>query len=156
MKILLISLAFASLSLAEEQASLRAGVAAVDITPTQFPMNMPGGFSANLAEKAHDPFHSRALVLDDGQTTLAMVVVDNLGAGPDVLNEAKALAAAKTGMSPDKMLISSTHTHSGPSLNTRSEAAAKYYQQFVEGMAGSIVQAHAVVQRSTAPQFPFA
>jgi neutral ceramidase len=146
MKILLISLAFASLSLAAEQAPLRAGAAAVDITPTQFPMNMPGGFSANMAEKAHDPFHSRALVLDDGQTTLAMVVVDNLGAGPDVLNEAKALAAAKTGMSVDKMLISSTHTHSGPSLNTRSEPAAKYYKQFVEGVAGSIIQAHAALK----------
>jgi hypothetical protein len=32
------------------------------------------------------------LVLDDGKTSLAMVVVDILGAGPDVLNEAKAIA----------------------------------------------------------------
>lgn len=132
--------------LAAKTPELRAGAAAVDITPTQFPMNMPGGFNANMAEKAHDPFHSRALVLDDGKTTLAMVVVDNLGAGPDVLNEAKALAAEKTGMSPDKMLISSTHTHSGPSLNTRSESAAAYYKHFVEGVAGSIVQAHAALK----------
>jgi hypothetical protein len=43
-----------------------------------------------------------------------------VGAGPDVLSEAKALAASKTGMKPENMLISSTHTHSGPSLNTRS------------------------------------
>lgn len=126
-----------------QNVALRAGAAAVDITPAQFPMNMPGGFSANMAEKAHDPFHSRALVLDDGKTALAMVVVDNLGAGPDVLNEAKAVAAAKTGLKPENMLISSTHTHSGPSLNTRSEAAAAYYKQFVAGVAASIIQAHA-------------
>lgn len=146
MKILALSLAFSSLAFAADKPTLRAGAAAVDITPTQFPMNMPGGFSANMAEGAHDSFHSRALVLDNGETTLAMVVVDNLGAGPDVLNEAKALAAAKTGMSVDKMLISSTHTHSGPSLNTRSEAAAAYYKKFVEGVAGSIVQAHAALK----------
>lgn len=126
-----------------QNVALRAGAAAVDITPAQFPMNMPGGFSANMAEKAHDPFHARALVLDDGKTALAMVVVDNLGAGPDVLNEAKAIAAAKTGLKPENMLISSTHTHSGPSLNTRSEAAAAYYKQFVAGVAASIIQAHA-------------
>lgn len=131
---------------AAEESTLRAGAAAVDITPKQFPMNMPGGFSANMAEKAHDPFHARALVLDDGKTTLAMVVVDNLGAGPDVLNEAKALAAAKTGMAVDKMLISSTHTHSGPSLNTRSEPAAAYYKLFVEGVAESISKAHAALK----------
>ncbi len=133
-------------TLSAQNHTLRAGAAAVDITPTQFPMNMPGGFSANMAEKAHDPFHSRALVFDNGETSLAMVVVDNLGAGPDVLNAAKVLAAAKTGMSVDKMLISSTHTHSGPSLNTRSEAAAAYYKQFVEGVAGSIIQAHAALK----------
>jgi hypothetical protein len=109
-------------------------------------MNMPGGFSANQAEKAHDPFHSRALVLDDGQTTLAMVVVDVLGAGPEVLNEAKAIAAQQTGMAPDNMLICSTHTHSGPSVNTRTETAAAYYKVFVEGIAKSIIRAHAALR----------
>jgi neutral ceramidase len=146
MKIAALSLAFTSLAFAADQPIFRAGAAAVDITPTQFPMNMPGGFSASMAEKAHDPFHSRALVFDNGATALAMVVVDNLGAGPDVLNEAKALAASKTGMSVDKMLISSTHTHSGPSLNTRSESAAAYYKQFVAGVAASIIQAHAALK----------
>lgn len=147
MKCLTLSLAlvFTTLCTAEES-TLRAGAAAVDITPKQFPMYMPGGFSANMAGKAHDSFHARALVLDDGKTTLAMVVVDNLGAGPDVLNEAKALAAANTGMAVDKMLISSTHTHSGPSLNTRSEAAAAYYKLFVEGVAESISKAHAALK----------
>lgn len=124
-------------------APLRAGAAAVDITPKHFPMNMPGGFSANLAEKAHDPLHARALVLDNGATALALVVVDNLGAGPDVLLEAKTRAAAKTGLKPENLLISSTHTHSGPSLNTRSESAKAYYEQFVEGVAESILRAHA-------------
>ncbi|MDZ4404421.1 neutral/alkaline non-lysosomal ceramidase N-terminal domain-containing protein [Prosthecobacter sp.] len=150
MKCLALGLAFVFTMLSAAAApALRAGAAAVDITPNIFPLNMPGGFSANMAEKAHDPFHARALVLDDGKTTLAMVVVDNLGAGPDVLNEAKALAAAKTGMTVDKMLISSTHTHSGPSLNTRSEAAAAYYKQFVAGVAESIIKAHTALQPAT-------
>ena len=146
MKNLVLFLALASVASAVEKPVLRAGAAAVDITPTQFPMNMPGGFSANMAEGAHDPFHSRALVLDDGKTTLAMVVVDQLGAGPDVLQEAKTLAAAKTDMKVENMLISSTHTHTGPSLNTRSETAAAYYKQFVEGVAESIIQAHAALK----------
>jgi len=127
-------------------APLRAGAATVDITPQIFPINMPGGFSANAAESAHDPLHARALVLDDGTTTIAMVVVDNLGAGPDVLDEVKALAASRTGMDPAKMLISSTHTHSGPSLNTRSAEAAAYWMLFVEGTADAIIKAHAALR----------
>ena len=141
--------AFAPLH-AADRTSLRAGAAAVDITPRQFPLNMPGGFSANVAASAHDPLHARAVVLDDGQTTLALVVVDNLGAGPDVLDEAKAIAATKTGMRADRMLISSTHTHSGAPLNTRSEPAAAYRKVFVEGVAESIVKAHAALRPAAA------
>ena len=56
-------------------APIKAGAAVMDITPTTFPMNMPGGFSANEAKSAHDPLTARALVLDDGKTKLAWVVI---------------------------------------------------------------------------------
>lgn len=92
-----------AISVLAQTPTLRAGAAAVDITPKIFPLNMPGGFTANMATSAHDSLHARALVLDDGATTLALVVVDNLGAGPDVLDEAKAIAAKTTGMTPDRM-----------------------------------------------------
>lgn len=133
---------------AQEPPKLRAGAAAVDITPQEFPLNMPGGFSANMAESAHDPFHSRALVLDDGTTTLAMVVVDNLGVAPEVIEEAKALAAEKTGIPVERMLVSSTHTHSGPSSNTKTgpAPAVAYRSLLLNGIAESIIQAHAALR----------
>ena len=134
---------------ADAPPKLRAGAAAVDITPQQFPINMPGGFEANGATSAHDPLNSRALVLDDGTITLAVVVVDNLGAGPEVLDEAKEIAAQKTGMRVDRMLISSTHTHTGASIGSRPEsppATLAYRKVFVNGVAESIVRAHAASQ----------
>jgi neutral ceramidase len=64
---------------AEEAAlKLRAGASAVDVTPKEFPVNMPGLFTPRMVEKVHDPLHARALVLNDGTTTVALVVVDNL------------------------------------------------------------------------------
>ncbi len=127
---------------------LRAGAAAVDITPQQFPLNMPGGFNANLAQRAHDPLHARALVLDDGTTTLSMVVVDNLGVAPEVLEEAKTIASQQTGIPADRMLICSTHTHSAPQSNATdgSEPEVAYRKLLVDGLAKSIVQAHAALQ----------
>jgi hypothetical protein len=145
-RLLLCLLSLAASLPAAESAALHAGAAAVDITPKLFPLNMPGGFSANMAAKAHDPLYSRAIVLNDGTTTLAMVVVDSLGAGPDVLDEVKAIASAKTGIPTDKMLICSTHTHSAAALNTRTEEEAAYRQLFVDGVAQSIIQAHAALQ----------
>ena len=127
--------------------SLRVGAAAVDITPREFPLNMPGGFSANLAEGVHDPLHSRALVLDDGSVRLALAVVDTLGAGPEVLDEIKELAANKTGIPGERMLISSTHTHTGPSHPKEGAAPAVAYRKvFVEGVVASLVAANAALK----------
>lgn len=120
----------------------------MDISPKEFPLNMPGGFSANPATGVNDPLHARALVLDDGTTALAMVVVDNLGAGPEVLDEAKAIAAERTGLRPDRMLISSTHTHTGPPAGKKDSTGTvgAYRKVFVEGVAESIIRAHAALR----------
>jgi hypothetical protein len=124
---------------AAEMPALRAGAAVADITPREFPVNMPGGCSANAAERAHDPRHARALVLDDGTTQLAMVVIDSLGSGPETLDEVKKIAAEKTGLAPERMLIRSTHTHTGAS-------GEAFRQILVAGTADAIVRAHAALR----------
>lgn len=118
-------------------ADLKAGAAAVDITPSKFPINMPGGFNANMAEGVHDPFHARAICLDDGNGAIAMVVVDNLGVAPEVIEAAKKIASEKTGLPVDRMLVCSTHTHSGPASSEQS-----YRELLTDGIAQSIVAAH--------------
>jgi neutral ceramidase len=136
---------------AEKPPTLRAGAAAQDITPKEYPIKMPGGFSLNLANSAHDPLHARAVVLADGTTTLAIVVVDNLGLGPELLDEAKAIASSKTGIAPEKMLISATHTHSGPSAGKEGPGPAVAYRKvLLEGIAESIVKAHAELRPAAA------
>lgn len=141
LKFLPVVILFSSVLHAADKPVFRAGAAITDITPKEFPVNMPGGFSANMANSAHDPLNARAMVLDDGTTELAMVVLDNLGAGPDVLDEAKDIASKSTGIPTDKMLISSTHTHSGARTGTPG-----YRELFVKGVADSIIKAHAALR----------
>lgn len=129
---------------AQDGASLRAGAAAVDITPQQFPLNLPGGFQGNPAETVHDPLHARCLVLDDGATTVALVVVDNLGVAREAADEARTLASGRCGIPVDRILVASTHTHSAPSSNTKEgqPAAVAYRKRLIKGIAESIVLAH--------------
>src|SRR5213593_425389 len=56
---------------------LKAGAFAQDVTPEKFPVSVNGGFSDRKATSANDPLHARCLVLDDGKTKLALVVVDS-------------------------------------------------------------------------------
>lgn len=134
----------ASVALADPAGPLKAGAAAVDVSPEQFPFNMPGNFAEHLADRVHDPFHARALVLDDGTTSIALVVVDNLGVPQEVADEAKVIASKRCGIPADRMLVSSTHTHSGPPANIKDGRPAEvaYRPRLVAGIAEAIVKAH--------------
>ncbi|VTS02842.1 neutral/alkaline non-lysosomal ceramidase N-terminal domain-containing protein [Tuwongella immobilis] len=125
-------------------APLKIGVAAVDVSPQEFPINMPGGFGPNMAESSNDPLHSRAFVLSDGETTIALVLVDNLGVAQPVVDEAKLLASRKTPILPEHILISATHTHSAPASNVIDgpAPAVSYRKRLLGGIVDSIVQAH--------------
>ena len=127
---------------------LRAGASAVDITPKEFPLNMPGLFTPRMVEKVHDPLHARALVLDDGTTTVALVVVDNLQVAQEASDEAKAIASKRCGIAVEKMLVSATHTHTAPPSNVRTGPAPEvaYRKLLVAGIAESIVRAHAALR----------
>ena len=92
----------------------RAGAYAIDITPEWFPIVVNGGFQPHYAQKAQDPLHARCLVLDDGQTRIAIVVVDSCVLDRAICDEAKQLAEKRTGIRANRMFISSTHCHSAP------------------------------------------
>jgi hypothetical protein len=96
------------------QAELQVGAAAVDVTPTMFPVLVNGGMVSNSATKATSKLHARAIVLDDGRERLAIVVVDSCMMSRDFLDDVKGLAAARTKIRPERMLISATHTHTAP------------------------------------------
>src|SRR5438034_11739997 len=94
----------------------RAGAYAIDITPRKFPISVNGGMQDRQATGTHDRLHARCLVLDDGQTKLALVVCDSCMIPREILDEAKRLASQATGIPIDKMLISATHTHTAPTV----------------------------------------
>ncbi|MEM7233449.1 MAG: LamG-like jellyroll fold domain-containing protein [Planctomycetota bacterium] len=93
----------------------RAGAAIVDITPKAFPVVVNGGMLSRTTNTVHSPIHARAIALDDGETKIAIVVVDSCMMPRDLLDAAKKLAAANTGIPASRMLISATHAHSAPS-----------------------------------------
>ena len=96
-------------------AELRAGAAVVDVTPIQFPVLLNGGMLSRSEDRVKTPVNARAIVLDDGRERIGIVVVDSCMMPRPLLDEAKQLAAARTEIQPDRMLISATHTHTAPS-----------------------------------------
>jgi len=122
----------------------QAGVFAVDVTPTEFPVIVNGYFQEQSADRDLDRLMSRALILDDGKIRLAIVVVDSLMLPRSLLDQAKQTAAKATGIPVDRMLISATHTHSAPSAMAclGSRADANYVRFLPDQIAKSIVFAN--------------
>ena len=122
----------------------QAGVFAVDVTPTEFPVIINGYFQERSADRAYDRLMSRAVILDDGETRIAIVVVDSLMLPRPMLDQAKQIAAQATGIPVDRMLISATHTHSAasamPCLGSRADA--NYVRFLPDQIAKSIVLAN--------------
>jgi neutral ceramidase len=96
-------------------AEFRAGAATANITPP-LGIEINGGTGPAIATHVHDELLARALVLDDGTTRLALVVVDNCLIDRAVLDEAKALIHRHTGIGSNHVSISATHTHSAGSV----------------------------------------
>ena len=103
--------------------TLKAGVARRVVTP---PVQVP--YLTSSAKGTHAPFggvhddlHARALVLDDGRRSLALLAVDAigydnavLGPGRDFTRELRERVAAKTGLEPGSIILAASHTHSAP------------------------------------------
>jgi hypothetical protein len=92
----------------------RAGASAIEFAPRNFPVLVNGGFLPARATKLNDPIQAKCVVLDDGATRLAIVVVDSCMMPRELLDQAKALARESTGIPTERMLIAATHTHSAP------------------------------------------
>ncbi|MSU33802.1 MAG: hypothetical protein EXS36_01575 [Pedosphaera sp.] len=106
---------FGLASLTARAGELRAGAATANITPS-LGIEINGGTAPVLATHVHDELHARALVLDDGSTRLAFVLVDACLIDRAVFDAAKALIFQHTGIASNHVSISTTHTHSAGSV----------------------------------------
>ncbi len=145
-----IGLAASSHTCRADDGSLQAGAVAMDITPLpeHYPISVNGGMSDRLATEAHDPLHARCIVLDDGSTSLAIVVCDSCMIPRDVFDIAKARASEATGIPTQNMLTSATHTHTAPTATGvfQSDPDEPYRQYLSTRIAEAIIQAHAQLE----------
>jgi len=118
LKILLIAFAAVSCPVfytGAAESTFQAGASAVDVSPQKLPAIRNGMFLQAVWARNSDPLYARSLVLDDGNESIVLCVVDSCMLPMDVCDAIKALVTERTGIPLDHILISATHTHSAPS-----------------------------------------
>ncbi len=141
------------------QASLRGGCSKVNITP---PLGIPLiGSYGKPSDDILDDLYAKALVLNDGSTTIAIVSADLLYSPlEDITNPVREIIKEKIGIPAQNILVCATHTHSGPEVFSRSKLAPGkevqaddidqfYLRSLIRKIAGSVFIAYHNMQDSS-------
>lgn len=72
------------------------------------------------AESVGDDLNVTAIALASGGTRVLMLTADLCVMAPNIFKDIRAQLSAATGVPPDHIIYSTTHTHSGPNVSTHS------------------------------------
>ena len=128
---------------AQENTDFQAGAAMSVITPP-IGTSINGGMQDRIVSNIHDETHARAIVLDDGETRLAIVVSDLCMIYRETVDQAKERAHEFTGIPTENMMMSATHTHSAGTACSvfQSDPDPEYLEFLSERIADAVIRAN--------------
>jgi neutral ceramidase len=95
--------------------ALRAAAGAVDLRPIIGARLTGYALRLEPSSGIHDPLMAKLLLLDDGDTRLLWIACDLIGFDPADDAELRRLVSSRLSIPPENVIVSCTHTHSGPS-----------------------------------------
>ena len=131
---------------------LHVGFGEVDITP---PIGLPmcGSLLPRTNVGVEDPLMAKTLFAASGGRAIAVVGVDLIGLKREIVDQAIEGAVDRTGMDPDCIMVSCSHTHSGPYTREDGYSSgvtdADYLATLPGAIATSIEKAQAASQPAT-------
>ena len=100
--------------------TLKAGFGRVNVNPPMG-ISVSGYYIPRFADGILDDLEVSALVLEAGQTRAAFLTLDNCVPRGDMLDACRRDISEKAGIPLEAIFISSSHTHTGPSVQVDSE-----------------------------------
>jgi len=96
---------------------LKVGFAEVDTTPP-LGIRMAGFFEDRMVEGIHDRLFCRAMAIDNGEHPLILLTCDLVSLKGVTVQRVREAVAAATGVAPQSIAMSATHTHTGPATSS--------------------------------------
>lgn len=131
---------------------LHIGVAEVEITPPEG-LLMCGGLEPRTNAGTDDPLLAKALVAESGGRVAVIVGVDLIGLPRAIADEAIAAAAGQAGVPAESIMVSCSHTHSGPytmdGLYCFGVTDAAYLATLPERIAAAVARAAGALRPAT-------
>jgi neutral ceramidase len=125
---------------------LHAGASVEEITPSKPHFLYGYPFVRRYSTGVNDPLLSTALFLSDGETPVLLIGNDVIWVGKETVRRVRERIAAKTSIPARNIMVTATHTHSGPMTvdyisNEGDEAVPKTDPAYLSFMEDRIVTA---------------
>jgi hypothetical protein len=128
---------------------VQVGAASINITPSIG--TWMGGYSArdHGATDIHDDLYAKVLVFSDGETKAAIVTCDLVGVTVESTAAVREMVEERTGIPGSHVMVTCSHTHSGPSTREwRYDAPFndEYMRELERKLAGGVQVANGRLQ----------
>ena len=132
-------------------ATIRVGVAKVDITPDK-PVKMSGyGSRKDLSTGVHDPLSARVLVFEQGDDKLVLVSADVIGYYAGTADYLRTAILEACDLQPSELFLSAIHTHSAPTLTYDVEHGHPNNVAYTETFKTRVIEAVREAIKNAAP-----
>jgi len=79
-------------------------------------VSLAGYFHDRISKRVRDDLYAKAIVLESGESRIALVSLDLISVAEEITAPAKAFIEKEVGIPPENVLICATHTHTGPEV----------------------------------------
>jgi len=134
-----------------EASELRAGMAKVDITPSQ-PVKM-GGYESrkDSSQGVHDPLGARALALEANGEHVVLVSIDNLGFYNDTAEPLRQGILEACHLKSSELFLCAIHTHSAPILTLDAEKGGSANVEYTKTLRAKLIEVVGVALKKLEP-----
>ena len=147
--------------------TLRAGTAKITITPTPAEGVYLSGFiyREKPCQGVHDDLYARVLLLKTDEQTVGIVTLDLIATTAELVRDVRQRAQEITGINGDDIMVTASHTHSGPTIGAlrgcgavdadRLELLKKKIVQGIEQASRNMVEARVGVGTGQLPNMTY-
>lgn len=122
---------------------MRAAARSIDITP---PIGIPMGGNVrddDIARGVHDNLFCNVVMIEEDGTRICFLSFDLIGINAETCKSIKDGIQLRTGIETENIVISATHTHSGPDTlgifrESMDEGCAKYLEKMVKNVVEEV------------------
>lgn len=149
----------AVLPLSAADTPFRTGAAQVDITPKNG-TPMAGYYKFRGVSGVLDPIYAKTIIVEQNGEHAVMVALDLAGTTRPIVEAARRLIQEQCGIAGDRVMISATHTHTGPQsprgslMDDITQANSPPGMEYVNALPGLIAKSVSEAKAKLAPAKP--